>query len=258
MAFVAQCVQEAPMNKSTYTKKPDQCPKCGSLKVASILNGMPASRKIEKEVDEGRVVLGGCCVTDNSPTWKCLECQALLHQDRENCDNMPPQAEFLRNEFWILSWNASVQRALRYAENAPDAGKREFREAIIRFCNEEIIPCYQDPTSEDKHIGNIVRICDYATQQDKGLLLAKPYNIGISQKLLNLQLKYLWCAGYIERPPHCPVDRIILSKTRLKGKMNWTQITTIDEYMKAISAIRDSAGSQHFTDWEIEAFNRCS
>jgi hypothetical protein len=258
MVFVAQYVQEGPMDKSTHTEKPDKCPRCKSLRVATILYGMPASLKIEKEVDEGRVVLGGCCVTDNSPAWKCLECQALLYQGRENCDDMLPKAEFLRNEFWILSWAGSVQRALRYAKNVSEAERREFRESIIRFCNEEIIPCYKKTTLEDKHIENIVRIRDYATQQDRGLLLAKPYNIGIAQKLLNLQLKYLWCAGYIERPPHCPVDRIILSKTRLKDKMNWTQITTIDEYMKVISAIRDSAGSQHIADWEIEAFNRRS
>lgn len=169
---------------------------------------------------------------------------------------MSNQVEFLINEFWILSWNASVQRALKYDKSALDAERQQFRESVVNCCMDNIIPHYKSPTSEQEHLRNIVKIRDYAMQCSRESFFELPYNIGIAQKLLNLQLKYMWCAGYIKKPPHCPVDRIILSKTELKGKMNWTQIETIDEYEKAILAIRKEAGSQDIADWELDVFDR--
>lgn len=51
------------------------CPKCGSGSVAAILQGMPAySEKLESDLEEGRVVLGGCCVTGDDPKWHCNAC----------------------------------------------------------------------------------------------------------------------------------------------------------------------------------------
>ena len=51
------------------------CPKCGSDSVAAILWGMPAySEQLESDLEEGRVVLGGCCVTGDDPEWHCNAC----------------------------------------------------------------------------------------------------------------------------------------------------------------------------------------
>lgn len=86
--------------------------------------------------------------------------------------------------------------------------------------------------------------------------MKKVYNIGIAQKLLNLQLKYLWCAGFIGVPPHCPVDRIIISKTYLRDRFNWTQIDGISEYQKAIEAIRSVAQHKSIAVWELENYDR--
>ena len=46
-----------------------KCPECGSAKVAEIVYGLPSSDwDWEKDVDAGRVRLGGCCVPpDPSP-----------------------------------------------------------------------------------------------------------------------------------------------------------------------------------------------
>jgi hypothetical protein len=49
----------------------------------------------------------------------------------------------------------------------------------------------------------------------------------------NLFLKYLWCLEVIKTlPPHCPVDRIVIAKTRLREKPNWTDITARAKYEK--------------------------
>lgn len=55
--------------------RPSRCPSCNSPQVAAILYGMPIfSDKLERELDSGRVVLGGCCVWDGMPKWQCVDC----------------------------------------------------------------------------------------------------------------------------------------------------------------------------------------
>jgi hypothetical protein len=56
-------------------RKPRKCPQCGSIKVATILRGMPIfSEKLMTDISEGKVFLGGCCITENDPDWQCSEC----------------------------------------------------------------------------------------------------------------------------------------------------------------------------------------
>ena len=59
------------------------CPSCDSPRVAWILYGYPAPHVFEAMTEEfprrgevnGRLfVLGGCCVFDDQPAWKCLDC----------------------------------------------------------------------------------------------------------------------------------------------------------------------------------------
>ncbi len=58
---------------------PDTCPKCGSAKVAAILHGLQRfDDRLEREVKEGKVVLGGCCVTGNDPKRKCFGLPASI------------------------------------------------------------------------------------------------------------------------------------------------------------------------------------
>jgi len=52
-----------------------KCPKCSSSKgVIRIVYGMPGSDTVE-EAEKGKVMLGGCCVTDDDPDWHCKECK---------------------------------------------------------------------------------------------------------------------------------------------------------------------------------------
>lgn len=51
------------------------CPHCGSTNVAGILWGMPMfDEELRHELDEGRIVLGGCCVSGADPDWHCNDC----------------------------------------------------------------------------------------------------------------------------------------------------------------------------------------
>jgi hypothetical protein len=60
---------------ATRPDTPTACPACGGPRVASILYGLPAfSPELDRELNEGRVVLGGCCVSGDDPKWQCADC----------------------------------------------------------------------------------------------------------------------------------------------------------------------------------------
>ena len=51
-----------------------RCPKCGSLKAIKILYGMPTHEAILM-AEEGKIKLGGCCITGNDPEYYCKDCE---------------------------------------------------------------------------------------------------------------------------------------------------------------------------------------
>ncbi len=56
-----------------YSINPE-CPMCGGDS-AAIMYGLPADMdKLEKELNAGKVTLGGCCVSGDSPEWECNKC----------------------------------------------------------------------------------------------------------------------------------------------------------------------------------------
>jgi hypothetical protein len=58
------------------SRKPKKCPECGSGSIAEILYGLPAyDEQMERDLDASKIVLGGCCVSDDSPEWHCNECE---------------------------------------------------------------------------------------------------------------------------------------------------------------------------------------
>lgn len=63
------------MKNIPFKNKPRKCPRCGSTQIASILYGYPAfDEKLEKKLEEGRIVLGGCMEEEGAPTWQCVDC----------------------------------------------------------------------------------------------------------------------------------------------------------------------------------------
>jgi hypothetical protein len=44
-----------------------------------ILYGLPSfSENLRIKITNNEVVLGGCCVTDNDPSWKCIDCSTVI------------------------------------------------------------------------------------------------------------------------------------------------------------------------------------
>jgi len=64
-----------------YRYKPKKCPACKSLRVATILWGMPAySEKLEADVTAGKVAIGGCCPSEDDPMWTCADCGVDIYR----------------------------------------------------------------------------------------------------------------------------------------------------------------------------------
>ncbi|HEV8061392.1 MAG TPA: hypothetical protein VGP68_16050 [Gemmataceae bacterium] len=55
---------------------PDRCPACGKSSVASIEYGEPhLTPELQQKLKQRRVVLGGCCISEDDPEWECVECR---------------------------------------------------------------------------------------------------------------------------------------------------------------------------------------
>jgi hypothetical protein len=173
---------------------------------------------------------------------------------------MDDKLQFVTSELWILAWGASVQRAKLYKDgvNSNSNEVSAFRESVIRFIIENILPQYIDGSTEEQHYKNIDDLIVHANEVDPGILNQSGYKYGVAQKLLNLALKYYWCLGLVKEPPHCPVDRIVISKTRYRGQINWTQITERPQYQKVIEAIKIIANKNRLSIpmWELTFFRR--
>jgi hypothetical protein len=50
-----------------------RCPRCHSDEVLPIVYGMPTPETVEKSA-AGRVALGGCVITPESPDCQCVRC----------------------------------------------------------------------------------------------------------------------------------------------------------------------------------------
>ena len=63
-------------------RKPRKCPQCGSSRIAVILYGMPEySPELAKSLKEGKIELGGCCISNDDPKWKCTECELDIYKE---------------------------------------------------------------------------------------------------------------------------------------------------------------------------------
>ena len=54
-----------------YMKIKLRCPSCQGDQIKEIIYGMPDPESFDFEKYE----VGGCCVTDNDPDFKCMKCE---------------------------------------------------------------------------------------------------------------------------------------------------------------------------------------
>jgi hypothetical protein len=167
------------------------------------------------------------------------------------------QWRFMESQVLVLSIMAAFQRPRPlpiYSRAATAESRRNVQEAVKRELRRFDTQYVQRP-SEEQHLGNIEQLASVISRDHTAALTNGTFRIGIAQKALNLYLKYLWCLGRIEEPLHCPVDAITLRGIREVADIRWTQITTIEDYMRCITAFRNHANSQSLACWELRRWN---
>ncbi|MFH1079442.1 MAG: hypothetical protein V1766_04130 [Pseudomonadota bacterium] len=164
---------------------------------------------------------------------------------------------FLRNEFLTMSIFAALGRSNTYSKSASETSKSLFRNALReKLC--EIAWRYNSPITEEWHLSNIAELSDNLTSKFSDCLRNGRFRIGIAQKALNLYLKYLWCAGLIPLPPHCPFDSIVIGHLSGCGDLNWTSIDSNEDYLRLVRAAENIAQSKTLSEWELKVWGESS
>ncbi|SEG43240.1 hypothetical protein [Algoriphagus boritolerans] len=153
------------------------------------------------------------------------------------------QKEFLKLQLWKSTMRASISRAGEiYTPGTTAKKKSRFRVELLSFVTEMIRDHYETKTSDDQtHLENISKLKDFAS--GFGFVMLR---FGHAQKILNLFLKYLWCLGYVQEPPHFPVDRLIQKRLRIQNFSNWTNEMEKEGYMKVIEEAKIVAKRENF------------
>ena len=61
------------------TIKPRKYSKSGHLPLCEILWGMPhMDSKLEELMNAGKIIIGGCCLSGDDPTWECSKCHQQI------------------------------------------------------------------------------------------------------------------------------------------------------------------------------------
>lgn len=176
-----------------------------------------------------------------------------------------PKHAFLLNEIFTSSINAGLQTRNRdypvYKKNLTDLKAKENMILCIRKFLLGYIKDF-DAIDEEGHKEKITLMAKRITENYMPILHNGEFRIGISQKIINLFLKYLWCIGWINEPYHCPFDSIIKSHL-IKGDSSvqltdWTRMNSMEEYKEYVKVARERANDEHCSipEWEVKVWNR--
>lgn len=168
------------------------------------------------------------------------------------------QERYLLDELFGLTLGATVQRAGVYAPKLTEKQRARFQDGLKRALEKAALG-YSVRVSSGTHTKRIVALAARLTRRHAGLLAKGRLRIGVAQKSLNLYLKYLWCAGRIPEPPHCPFDyRVIQLLRRPERKLTWTTLDTPAQYRALVAAAKAVAGRESLAAWELREYNQKS
>jgi len=168
--------------------------------------------------------------------------------------------KFIRDEFYTLSWSAAVGRSKIYRENIDESKRQEIKNFVKNFIDKNIIFYYYKVVNDKTHNQNIINLSNEVSKKFSKVLYKSRFRIGTSQKVLNLNLKYLWCIDKIQIPPHCPIDKIILDILAKKSltkdqrsifNISWTKLDDIYKYFEIIQGARILVG-EDLSTWELK------
>jgi hypothetical protein len=169
----------------------------------------------------------------------------------------PEQQSFLGSEIFSMTLAATVRRSRLYNPSTTEKVRKPFQDSLHAQL-ENFAPAYRQCVTEDRHLQNIERLSSELSDRHKNVLAGGVLRIGAAQKALNLYLKYLWCLGEVDIPPHCPIDSVVLKRIRGFRDVRWTQISHIDAYIRIIEAAKAEADGIPLALWELSLYNKAT
>jgi hypothetical protein len=167
------------------------------------------------------------------------------------------QKEFLRQTALYNALGAAFQRCPIYAGTVGEGDKNTFRDDLSNGLK-GLESQYHSPVSDEGHCRNISRLADALTNKHGRILKGRRMRVGVAQKAVNSYLKLLWCHGWIAEPPHCPLDRVVLSEVS-NPPISWTKMEKIGEYKSAIESVRRYISEEgiglSIAKWELSMYN---
>jgi hypothetical protein len=166
---------------------------------------------------------------------------------------LPDHEAFLMDQVFSMTLMATAQRGKLYQDGSSEPLREAFRKAL-RFTLEKLTTQYTSAVSSERHIVNIEALSDELSAFHKDALYHGRFRIGSAQKALNLYLKFMWCLGRIERPPHCPFDFRILSRLPNCETVKWTELDDLSEYRRIVGEAERKAGDLSLAEWELQEY----
>jgi len=161
------------------------------------------------------------------------------------------------DQFHGLVLAATVQRANIYRASATEPVRNAFRAGLRRGLDEYAAE-YATTVPSDAHVRHIATLADRLSRNHTAALVEGRFRIGPAQKALNLHLKYLWAAGWIPEPPHCPFDAIVIAALPLRSRISWTALDSVAGYQRLVAAAEDLAAPLSLAEWEMREYEKRS
>jgi hypothetical protein len=163
---------------------------------------------------------------------------------------------FIHSMFLRNSINAAVARNPIYSNNATQVQKRNFRESCKQRLVELGVRYYVWEWNLESYTNEITSFSNSISHSHGQLLTIGRLNIGTSQKMVSLYLKYLWLDGDPSKKPIGAVlDRGIIVESGYPNPPDWTKLDDINVYRDIQLAISEKASSQGYGSaavWEAE------
>ena len=174
----------------------------------------------------------------------------------------------------LAGWGACWNKNFPIYNNLPEAftTRREIKYQpdntsnlkwfIFDFLDQYLKEIKVNGIVESVHLLKIQELAENITKEFKPILHQGRFRIGVSQKIINLFLKYMWSMGEIPEPCHCPMDGIVKSQIQKRlGKTlltDWTQMDNMTEYIDYVEAILNIADEEKrsIAEWEFLNWGR--
>ena len=164
--------------------------------------------------------------------------------------------EFIENVFFANAWRDTSQHVKIFL-NDDEKFKDVFKD-YLKNETKKIVRKYQsEQVSFDNHTKIIEKF--YNDVNDNNLFKGKiEFSFGRAQKLINVLLKYYWCADMLNNhePAHMPLDSIILQAIGIKN-VSWTKMEA-EKYKDCINIARAIADKEKLSlsEWELRTYEQ--